>query len=154
MQTVTEFGLAAEAEMPALVELLDVLFSQEEEFQPDHAAQQRGLAAIMADPAVGHVLVARQAERVVAMVGLLYTISTALGARVALLEDMVVHPSVRGQGIGSGLLQYAADFARQQGCRRITLLTDASNQQAQRFYRRLGFTASTMVPFRLRLNPG
>ena len=82
---------------------------------------------------------------------LLYTVSTALGARVALLEDMVVAPDARGAGVGSALLAHAISFARKQGCRRITLLTDGANDAAQRFYARQGFGPSSMVPMRLAL---
>ena len=85
------------------------------------------------------------------MVNLLYTVSTALGSRVAILEDMVVSPKIRGQNVGSSLIEYALDYARKQGCQRITLLTDSDNIAAHRFYERHGFSRSTMVPFRLDL---
>ncbi|MNY66030.1 putative phosphinothricin acetyltransferase YwnH [compost metagenome] len=77
--------------------------------------------------------------------------STALGARVALLEDMVVDTGARGTGIGSALLEQAIAHARDSGCRRITLLTDGDNAAAQRLYRRHGFGRSPMVPLRLAL---
>ena len=35
------------------------------------------------------------------------------------------------------------------GCTRVTLLTDGVNTSAIRFYERLGFARSEMVPFRL-----
>ncbi|SDR75864.1 GNAT family N-acetyltransferase [Pseudomonas oryzae] len=140
--------LATAADLPALCQLLAQLFAQEAEFTPDHAAQQRGLAAILADPALGAILVAVEDDRVRAMVSLLYTVSTALGARVALLEDMVVDAGARGAGIGSTLLQAAIAHAQAEGCRRITLLTDGDNQAAQRFYRRHGFAPSPMRPLR------
>ncbi|MBV2134337.1 GNAT family N-acetyltransferase [Pseudomonas sp. MAP12] len=136
------------ADIPALCQLLDQLLAQEAEFTPDRAAQQRGLAAIIADPAVGEILVAVEDARIVAMVNLLYTISTALGARVALLEDMVVDAATRGAGVGSALLERAIAHAREIGCRRLTLLTDADNLAAQRFYGRQGFTHSAMRPLR------
>jgi ribosomal protein S18 acetylase RimI-like enzyme len=85
------------------------------------------------------------------MVNLLFTISTAAGGRAAWLEDMVVHPSYRGRGIGESLLRHAIDEARALGCSRITLLTDQTNGSAIRFYERAGFVRSQMVPFRLSL---
>lgn len=139
---------ALPADIPALCPLLDQLFAQEAEFTPDRAAQQRGLAAIIGNPEVGEILVAVEGELIVAMVNLLYTVSTALGARVALLEDMVVDAGARGNGLGSALLEYAIDHAREVGCRRITLLTDGDNAAAQRFYRRHGFAHSPMIPLR------
>ena len=139
-------------QIPALCELLRELFSQESEFAPDADVQYRGLARIIADPRVGTILVAHDSDALVGMVNLLYTESTALGARVALLEDMVVLPASRGKGIGTMLLQAAFQAARVEGCKRITLLTDARNAAAQRFYARHGFAASTMIPLRLALD--
>ena len=144
--------LATTADLPSLVRLLKVLFEQEAEFKPDELAQARGLTLILENPEVGQILIAQQGADVAGMVGLLYTISTALGARVALLEDMVVAPAWRKAGIGSQLLEAAIAHARQTGCQRITLLTDDINTDAQRFYRRHGFTHSPMVPFRRLLN--
>ncbi|MEZ5451464.1 MAG: GNAT family N-acetyltransferase [Thiothrix sp.] len=141
------------ADIPALCRLLDRLFTQEAEFQSDRAAQERGLTAIISQPHVGHILVARQDDETVGMVNLLYTVSTALGGRVALLEDMVIASEVRGQGVGSTLLAAAIDHARQQGCLRITLLTDLDNHVAQAFYRKQGFNTSAMMPMRLMLPP-
>lgn len=142
---------ATAADIPALSDLLSVLFSQEAEFTPNAGAQQRGLAQIISKPEIGVVLVARQNNQIVGMVNLLFTISTALGDRVALLEDMVVSPASRGSGVGTKLLSEAISFARVQGCKRITLLTDQSNESAQRFYARQGFVMSGMVPMRLAL---
>lgn len=139
------------SDIPALCALLDLLFSQEADFKPDHAAQTRGLTRIISSPEVGLIVVARQDGRVVAMVNLLYTISTALGDRVALLEDMVVCPNARGCGVGSRLLEQAIAFARLNGCKRITLLTDRANASAQHFYQKHGFGFSAMIPLRLSL---
>jgi ribosomal protein S18 acetylase RimI-like enzyme len=67
------------------------------------------------------------------------------------MEDMVVHPDWRGHRIGEQLLQSAVEKAREAGCNRITLLTDADNGAAIRFYSRAGFTRSSMIPLRLKL---
>lgn len=142
---------ASAADIPALAGLLAVLFEQEAEFLPDGEAQTRGLAQILGNPHMGSILVAKQGGMAVGMVSLLYTVSTALGGRVALLEDMVVSPAARGVGVGSLLLQAAIDHARSAGCKRITLLTDAANEAAQCFYAKQGFEISSMIPLRLRL---
>lgn len=142
---------ASSADIPALCELLSVLFAQEAEFTPDPQAQARGLAQIIANPEIGVVLVARDTGRVLGMVSLLFTISTALGGRVAWLEDLVVSAEARNMGLGAELLAQAVTLARAQGCLRITLLTDRVNEAAQRLYRKQGFVLSDMVPMRLLL---
>jgi GNAT superfamily N-acetyltransferase len=140
------------SDIPALCELLGLLFSQEADFKPDREAQFRGLPHIIASPEVGLIIVARQDNQVVGMVNLLYTVSTSLGDRVALLEDIVVSPHARGTGVGSRLLEHAIQLARLGGCKRITLLTDRTNESAQRFYQKHGFGFSGMIPLRLSLN--
>jgi len=138
-------------DIPSLCCLLDQLFAQEAEFKPDRQTQERGLRLIIDNPEIGTILVARSNIQLVGMVNLLYTVSTALGEKVALLEDMVVSTEHRANGIGSQLLTHALSFAKHKGCKRITLLTDADNQKAQAFYQRHGFSRSPMVPLRRNL---
>lgn len=107
---------------------------------------------IINNPDTGAVLVARQNEKIVGMVNILFTISTALGARVALLEDMIIASASRGENIGTQLLMEAISLARTRACKRITLLTDGSNNLAQQFYAKQGFIASNMMPMRLSLD--
>lgn len=140
--------VANNEDIPALVELLNVLFQQEAEFQPNPEAQARGLGMIINNPAVGCILLWREQGQILGMVNLLYSVSTALGARVALLEDMVVRPEARNGGTGTRLLQAALAYAAEQGCQRVTLLTDEDNLSAQRFYARQGFVKSPMLPMR------
>jgi GNAT superfamily N-acetyltransferase len=148
---IAKVEIATKSDIPRLNELLTLLFTQERDFSPDSAKQADGLERIIADPGVGHILVLRQRGMIVAMVNLLYTVSTALGERVAILEDMIVDPDQRRGGAGSQLLKAAIQFARGVGCRRITLLTDHDNSGAIRFYCNHGFKQSTMVPMRLTL---
>lgn len=143
-----EITTAISSDIPQLCLLLDQLFAQEAEFKPDHEAQSRGLAAIIDNDDTGDILVAHEASQIIGMVNLLYTVSTALGARVAILEDMVISNEYRAKGVGSKLLNYALEFATSKGCQRVTLLTDDDNVGAHRFYQRHGFQRSTMVPFR------
>ncbi len=142
---------ATEEDIPRLCELLAVLFTQETEFAPDAGKQASGLRAILAQPAVGRILVLEDDGKIVGLVNLLLTVSTFLGARTAWLEDLVVDPGHRGKGGGGLLLEAAIREAREAGCRRITLLTDGGNVEAQAFYRRAGFVGSSMRPMRLML---
>ena len=140
---------AAEArDINAMVTLLGHLFAQEAEFTPDRNRQRSALVAILANPALGILLVLERAGRVVGMVNVLYSISTALGGRVAVLEDVIVDPAARGSGAGTALITAALARARADGCQRISLVTDIANEGAQRLYERLGFTRSTMVTMR------
>ena len=148
-----EISIATSNDIPKLCDLLDSLFDQETEFVPNRQAQTMGLAAIINGNEVGEILVARDDRgEIVGMLNLLYTVSTALGGRVALLEDMVVSSNRRGQGIGSELIKRAYKLAAERGCKRITLLTDMNNTNAHCFYKRNGFNQSSMIAFRMLLN--
>lgn len=142
---------AAVTDLPRLVELLGYLFEQESDFKPDCRKQKTGLKAILRDPKIGCLWVAKRDGRVVGMVSLLYTISTAEGGPVAWLEDLVVDPSYRGQGIGKSLLRFVIADGRKKGLKRITLLTDMDNQKAKALYKSHGFKSSGMTPLRLSL---
>src|SRR5438270_2862056 len=133
--------------------LLGELFSQESEFRPDKRRQLHGLRVIFEEPNRGRVFVLRRDRVIVGMINLLFTISTAEGGFVILLEDLVVHKEFRGHGYGSMLLQYAIDFAKQKNFLRITLLTDRPEIQSQELFRRFGFYESSMIPMRLLLQP-
>ena len=145
-----ELGLAGRDDLPQLVALLGILFSQESEFTPDEAKQTRALEMILSDESVGRIYVARDGGRVVAMATLLYTISTAEGGVAALFEDLIVLPGHRGRGVASSLVKFMIQEARAQGVLRLTLLTDSQNNRAQSLYLKLGFAASSMTPMRFR----
>ena len=135
-------------DIPELCDLLGYLFEHEVEFKPDISLQSCGLQKILENNELGAVLILRENDKAVGMVTLLFTISTALGGMVALLEDMVVIPSERGKGYGSRLLRAAMDYANRKECKRITLPTDDTNIKAQKFYRHHGFAHSSMHPMR------
>ena len=143
-----EIRLAGPEDIPQLAALLAQLFAQEAEFTPAPQRQIEGLSRIVGDAAVGRILVAVNAGKAAGMVNLLYTVSTALGGRVAILEDMIVDRDARGRGLGSRLMTEAISTCETDGCLRITLLTDGDNTAAQQFYRRFGFERSPMVPLR------
>ena len=132
------------------IELLTCLFGQEAEFSPDPVRQRKGLLMIIQDPSRGNVFVVEDQKRkvITGMAVLLYTVSTALGSKVALLEDLVIDPGYRSQGIGTQLINYAIRFAENEGFARITLLTDEDNGTAHHFYQKQGFSRSDMIVFR------
>jgi GNAT superfamily N-acetyltransferase len=82
------------------------------------------------------------------MVNLLFTISTARGGFVILMEDVVIHPDHRGQGFGAMLIDHVVEFAKQKNFLRITLLTDQVSAESQEFFKKHGFEQSHMIPMR------
>ena len=135
----------------SLAELLNILFTQEADFAADSSKQERALRLIIEKPETGIIFIARHASVPIGMVSLLFTVSTAEGGPACWLEDMVLHPHWRNGGLGTRLLQHAIDWASNHGFTRISLLTDKTNKDAIRFYRRQGFTESAMTVLRLSL---
>ena len=144
---------ATEADLDELSEMLGDLFTQEGDFRPDKEKQLRGLRLIFEQPSRGRVFVLRRNGAIVGLINLLFTISTAEGGFVILLEDLVVHKESQGKGYGSKLLQHAIDFAKQKNFLRVTLLTDRPENVAQEFFRHHGFVESSMIPMRLWITP-
>lgn len=133
----------------ALCGLLEVLFSGEREFMPNVDVQKCALEMILSNPEVGKIFVCENDGEMIGMVSLLFTISTALGGKVAMLEDMVVAPLFQGKGFGKKLLAHAILEAKRLTCKRITLLSDTDNVKAHHFYEQFGFKYSPMLPMRL-----
>lgn len=139
-------------DLPQLADLLYDLFSHEADFIPNREKQVRGLRLILEQPSRGRIFVLRCGSRIIGMINLLITISTAEGGFVLLLEDLVIHCDHRGQGYGSRLLEHALGYARAKDFLRVTLLTDKMENRAREFYGRHGFRQSGMVPMRYYFN--
>jgi GNAT superfamily N-acetyltransferase len=146
-----EFGTARAADIPALVELLGILFTLEAELSPDPEKQKRALEVILQDESRARIYVARNGGRIVAMAALHFTTSTAEGGKVAWFEDCIVRPEHRRKGVGKALLAYVIAQATAEGALRVMLLTDGDNAAAQALYRKSGFRDSAMLAMRLKL---
>lgn len=147
----THIREAMQSDVLALCELLKILFSGEREFVSNFDVQKCALEMILNQPESGKIFVYENDGEIIGMVSLLFTISTALGGKVALLEDMVIAPQFQGIGVGKKLLAHAIAEAKKLTCKRITLLSDTDNLKAHRFYEKFGFNYSPMVPMRLLL---
>ena len=135
-------------DLPALTELVMDLFSRSGDFSPDEFVQARGLQLILEEPSRGRIFVVRNRNKIFGMVNLLFTISTARGGFVILMEDVVIHPDHRGQGYGAMLIDYVVEFAHVKHFKRITLLTDKISAESQDFFKKQGFEYSNMIPMR------
>lgn len=136
---------ATYGDLPVLADLLHELFTLESDFQPERAKQLRGLQLILDTPALGRLFVLRIDGKVAGMANALITVSTAQGAPVLLLEDVIVSRAYRGGGHGRRLVEHVCAWAQAQGMARVTLLADQDNAPALAFYAQLGFEPSAMV---------
>jgi GNAT superfamily N-acetyltransferase len=81
-----------------------------------------------------HALVAEEAGKVVGLVHHLYHRSTTRLHEVCYLQDLFTAPSLRGLGIGRGLINAVYEVARAAGCTRVYWQTQVSNQPGRALY--------------------
>ena len=143
--TDVRIDFATTADLPAMADLLAELFSLESDFHPERDRQLRGLQLILDTPEIGRLFVLRTGGVVAGMANALITVSTFLGTRVVLLEDVIVSRAHRGGGHGRMLVEHVLAWAAREGMGRVTLLADRDNAPALAFYERLGFEPSAMV---------
>lgn len=139
------FRKARREDLKAILELLNdgkvgnVLERIED---PLPAAYDEAFAAIEADPNQ-LLLVGEIGGRIVASLQLTFIPGIAhQGAWRAQVEAVRVVRELRGQQIGEAMMRHVIALARERGCDRVQLTTNKARDDAQRFYRRLGFVAS------------
>ncbi len=66
------------------------------------------------------------------------------------IEAVRIHSGQRAGGLGSALIRWCIEAARERGCGMVQLTSNASRMDAHRFYERLGFEQSHLG-FKLKL---
>lgn len=130
-------------DVPAMVALLDQLFTLERDFTPNPQRQRTGLDLLLAQSGA-KIWVAELDPGVVAMVSLQTVISTAEGGPVGWVEDLIVADPWRGLGIGSRLLASVENWAKANGLSRLQLLADRANSPALDFYAANGWVLTQL----------
>lgn len=134
---------ATPADQPAILELLRIYCSEANTPLPDEHLLA-GLDPLLTNDNHGVVLVAEDAE----IIG--YSILTwgwgiESGGMEALVDEMLIHPSRRGEGIGEKLLRATLERAKQQGVKVVFLETEKDNPRSRKLYSKLGFEEETSI---------
>lgn len=129
---------ATAADIPALLLLLRELLTLHAVPTPPGERLERVLRQALASPSHTFI-VAEQRGTLVGMCALVFSLSTWTADNICELQDVVVSAPYRARGAGRDLLTTAFAHARQQGCARVFLASEAWNYDAHAFYRRLGF---------------
>ena len=144
---------AQAADLDAMSDLLDELFTLESDFKPDREKQRCGLRLILDNPSLGQLFVLRLGGQMAGMANALITVSTAEGCRVVLLEDLIIKAEYRQQKLGQQLIEHVLQWASANGFPRVTLLADQVNARALSFYAQRGFEPSAMRVLRKKTTP-
>ena len=76
---------------------------------------------------------------------------TRRGRPYALIENVITHPEHRRKGFGTLVLNEAIQYAQEQHCYKIMLLSDFKREEAHAFYNSLGFDENNKKGFILTL---
>ncbi|MCG3089289.1 GNAT family N-acetyltransferase [Sporosarcina cyprini] len=145
MKTNLTFRIAIEEDLDRIVSMLadDDLGSKRERYEnPLPESYFEAFRAIELDPN-NELLVASLDEELVGVLQITFTpYITYQGGWRATIEGLRTSASVRGKGVGSQMIRFAIDRAKDRGCHLVQLTTDKKRPDAIRFYEQLGFIAS------------
>lgn len=136
---------ARRADLPSIVRMLaeDDLGSRRERFDdPLPESYYSAFSKIEKDP--NHELIVAELDgKMVGTLHLMFLPSVSYqGGLRAQVESVRVDEKVRGRGIGSKLMRWAIEHARERDAHLVQLTTHRSREAAHRFYERLGFKKS------------
>jgi GNAT superfamily N-acetyltransferase len=147
------FRRATNADIPAIVEMLaDDPLGAKRESPEDLTPYRAAFDALDRNP--NQVLVVAERDGEVVGTGQL-TMMPGLSHRGmwrAEIEAVRVRSDQRGGGLGTALIEWCIDTARERGCGMVQLTSHSSRTDAHRFYQRLGF-AQSHTGFKLHLLP-
>ncbi len=139
------FRQAIEQDLPALIQMLsnDQLGDQREDYSlPLHKNYIRAFQQINNDPN-NELIVVENDNQIVGMLQLTFIpYLTHLGSWRCLIEGVRVHKDFRGRGLGTRLLVWAIQTAKDKGCPMVQLTSNKQRTKAIHFYQQLGFVAS------------
>lgn len=139
------FRKATEHDLDQIVRMLsdDDLGSKRERYeQPLPESYRKAFQSINSGPNI-ELIVACYEEDIVGVQQITLTPHiTYQGGWRATIDGVRTTSSVRGKGVGSKLISWAIQRAKERGCHMVQLATDKKRKDALRFYERLGFNAS------------
>ncbi|OAB26604.1 GNAT family acetyltransferase [Paenibacillus macquariensis subsp. defensor] len=139
------FRIATANDLIKIVQMLadDELGRMRERYEtPLPESYLKAFESIDSDPN-NELIIACLGEEIVGVQQITFTpYITHQGSWRATIEGVRTASSERGKGIGSKLILWAIERAKERGCHIIQLTTDKKREDALRFYERLGFEAT------------
>jgi GNAT superfamily N-acetyltransferase len=139
------FRIAVREDLPSIVRLLadDDLGSQREKYEEPLPQSYSSAFEQINDDRNHQLVVADLKGQVIGTLHLMFLPSLSYqGGLRAQVESVRVDKSVQNMGIGSSMMRWAIECARERGAHIMQLTTHQSREDAHRFYQRLGFTGS------------
>ncbi|WP_456272528.1 N-acetyltransferase family protein [Bacillus sp. AK031] len=145
MDSMITFREATADDLDAIVAMLsdDMLGSQRERYEnPLPDSYHKAFQAIAADHN-NELIVACCGDEVIGVQQITFTpYLTHQGGWRATIEGVRTSASARGKGVGTQLIKWGIQRAKDRNCHLVQLTTDKKRAEALRFYERLGFKAT------------
>jgi ribosomal protein S18 acetylase RimI-like enzyme len=103
-----------------------------------------GLVPLLTENQHGVVLVAEE-EKIIGYSILTWGWGIESGGMEALVDEMLIHPSRRGEGIGEMLLQATLERAKQECVKVVFLETEKDNPRSRKLYSKVGFEEESSI---------
>ena len=139
------FRRAVEADLPFIVRLLTedaVRVTDDRPDEPFHPRYVAALRELEADPNQMMMVAMLDGETVGTIQLTFIPGISGLGTKRCLVEAVHISPASRSKGLGSEMIRWSIEQARQRGCGMVQLTSNKKRLDAHRFYGRLGFLKS------------
>ena len=140
-----KFREAQRSDLASLVQMLadDKLgSSREDSSEPINSRYAEAFGYIDQDPN-NELIVVENNGKLVGMLQLSFIpYLTHTGSWRCLIEGVRIHSNYRGYGLGSKLINWAIERAKERKCAMVQLTSDKQRTDALKFYQSLGFVAS------------
>jgi GNAT superfamily N-acetyltransferase len=138
METMFSIRDATPADVPLILDFIRMLAEYEREPNAVVATEQDLLRDGFGPEPKYRCIIAEWDGKPAGFAFFFFNYSTWLGKPGIYLEDLFVHPEMRGKGIGKALLQKLAQIAVQENCYGIRWQVLEWNEPAIKFYETLG----------------
>jgi len=131
-----------------LGELLELYFHLHGEAAPEIDGRIRDIwNSILSNPNY-HIIVGRAGDKLVSTCILVVVPNLTHGQRpYAWIENVVTHPDHRGKGYATAVLDYAKQFAQDENCYKIMLMSGTKDNNVYRFYEGAGYNSRDKKAF-------
>ncbi|MBA3390876.1 MAG: GNAT family N-acetyltransferase [Actinomycetota bacterium] len=135
-----EFSIrnATGEDVPLILSFIHELAEYEKLSHKVSATEEILRNSLFGERPVAEVLIGESDGRPAAFALFFHNFSTFLGRPGIYLEDLYVRPEFRGQGIGKAMFSRLARLAKERGCGRLEWSVLDWNEDAIRFYKKLG----------------
>lgn len=132
-------------ELSSLLDLYQHLSSNDP--IPDEWQLQQVWTQLLSDPKITCWVADYNGTLVASCILVIVPNLTRSARSYALIENVVTHAAYRRQGIGKRLLHHALQFAWNQNCYKVMLLSGYDRKEAHQFYEHVGFRSDRKVGF-------